>query len=297
LSKRRGGTQNRSGADDGIGLAEAAELLGVHYMTAYRYVRTGMLPAHRAHGRWVVPVSEIEAMAARSDDDPVPARARRAPHRARLVARMLASDASGAWMVVERALAAGLSPRSAVLDLIAGALRDIGDGWERGELTVGQEHAATAVGSRLLGRLGPLITRRGPSRGAIVLAGAPGEQHTLCMVILADLLRADGWRVVELGGDTPVADLIAAMTESDRLVAVGICVGSRQTRKAAAEAAAAVHAAADDVTVLIGGPGVTDARTARRLGADGWGRDADAVTQLLTERPARKPGRSGRRER
>ena len=28
-----------------LGLRECAERLGVHYMTAYRYVRTGMLPA------------------------------------------------------------------------------------------------------------------------------------------------------------------------------------------------------------------------------------------------------------
>ena len=35
-----------------VTLHEAAERLGVHYMTAYRYVRTGRLPAERdgAHG-------------------------------------------------------------------------------------------------------------------------------------------------------------------------------------------------------------------------------------------------------
>ena len=34
-----------------ITLQEAADRLGVHYMTAYRYVRTGRMPATRARAR------------------------------------------------------------------------------------------------------------------------------------------------------------------------------------------------------------------------------------------------------
>ena len=35
-------------------LQEAADLLGVHYMTAYRYVRTGRLPGTRVGAHWQV---------------------------------------------------------------------------------------------------------------------------------------------------------------------------------------------------------------------------------------------------
>ena len=35
-------------------LQQVAERLGVHYMTAYRYVRTGQLIATRRDGRWTV---------------------------------------------------------------------------------------------------------------------------------------------------------------------------------------------------------------------------------------------------
>jgi excisionase family DNA binding protein len=37
-----------------LGLREAADRLGVHYMTAYRYVRTGRLPATRIGAQWWV---------------------------------------------------------------------------------------------------------------------------------------------------------------------------------------------------------------------------------------------------
>jgi excisionase family DNA binding protein len=263
-----------------VGLAEAAEQLGVHYMTAYRYVRTGVLPATRRNGRWFVSVDALEALKSR-DKPTAGGRRSPAPHRSRLTARMIDADAVGAWNVVERALASGAPPRRVELELIAPALRDIGERWATGDITIGQEHTATAVASRLVGRLGPLLSRRGRTRGTIVLAGAPGERHTLCMVMLADLLRDDRWRVVELGGDTPVQELAAAVRDVDRLVAVAICAGSDDTTAAAAHSAAAVRAVDDSVAVLIGGPGITDERMARRLGADGFGRDADEVTAVI----------------
>ena len=45
-----------------ITLTEAAERLGVHYMTAYRYVRTGRLPATKLGSEWRVETSDVDAM-------------------------------------------------------------------------------------------------------------------------------------------------------------------------------------------------------------------------------------------
>ena len=41
-------------------LHEAAALLGVHYMTAYRYVRLGLLPAAKSGGSWRVTAADLE---------------------------------------------------------------------------------------------------------------------------------------------------------------------------------------------------------------------------------------------
>ena len=40
--------------DTQLTLHEAAEVLGVHYMTAYRYVRLGLLDAEKVRGTWRV---------------------------------------------------------------------------------------------------------------------------------------------------------------------------------------------------------------------------------------------------
>ena len=40
-------------------LPQVADKLGVHYMTAYRYVRTGRLPATRVKGAWQVDPADL----------------------------------------------------------------------------------------------------------------------------------------------------------------------------------------------------------------------------------------------
>ena len=85
-------------------------------------------------------------------------------------------------------------------------LRDLGDRWERGEITVAQEHfASNVVRGRLLG------IARGWGRGVgprALLACAPGEQHELGLIAFGLALRAHGWRIEYLGADTPL-DTIA----------------------------------------------------------------------------------------
>ena len=52
----------RSRATD-VSLQEAADILGVHYMTAYRYVRTGRLPAQQVDNRWRVRRANLDRLA------------------------------------------------------------------------------------------------------------------------------------------------------------------------------------------------------------------------------------------
>lgn len=95
----------------------------------------------------------------------------------------------------------------ALRDVIAPCLVGIGDGWARGEVSVGQEHLTSAAIRAKLERT--LAEPRGAVRGLAVLACAPGEQHELGLLMLACLLRADGWDVAYLGQSTPVADAVA----------------------------------------------------------------------------------------
>ncbi len=96
-------------------------------------------------------------------------------------------------------------------DVIGPCLVLLGEGWAGGKVSVGQEHLTSAAVRARLER--SLAEPRGALRGVAVLACAPGEQHELGLLMLACLLRADGWEVVYLGQCTPVADAVEVAAE------------------------------------------------------------------------------------
>ena len=133
-----------------------------------------------------------------------------------------ASDVGALRSVVEQAIALG-TLEHAFVEVLAPALVAVGAGWERGELTVAQEHLASGTVRATLQRL--LADARASVRGLAVLACAPGERHEIGLLMLAVLLRADGWQVAYLGADTPVAD---AVSLAETLDADVLCFSATQ---------------------------------------------------------------------
>jgi excisionase family DNA binding protein len=261
-------------------LQEAAERLGVHYMTAYRYVRTGTLPAEKAGVHWMVDQADVDRLRTAA-----PKRRPRGSVRtegpAKLAARMVDGDEAGAWTIVENALTSTLDPQDVHLDLLAPALRRIGEDWEAGRLSVADEHRATVVAGRLIGRLGPRFARRGRKRGVVVVAAPAGETHALPGAMLSDLLRGAGFEVIDLGADAPTASIVEAAEHATRLVAVLIGVTSTGHDKTVRAAITALRAAGIEVPVLVGGAAVASSEHAERLGASAW-TGADGATALAT---------------
>lgn len=97
-------------------------------------------------------------------------------------------------------------------------LHDIGDRWERGELSVAQEHFASNV---LRGRLLGLARGWGRNDGPRALLACPeGERHDLGLIAFGLALRERGWRIDYLGPDTPVESLEEAARRTDPSVVV-----------------------------------------------------------------------------
>jgi len=271
-------------------LPQVADKLGVHYMTAYRYVRTGRLPARRVKGAWQVDSADL-TFVERSRQGARSSRATgKAPSWKRLEARLVASDESGAWDVLEEALTAGMGPEDVLLELVAPALHSIGALWEEGRLSVADEHRASSVAARLISRLGARFARRGHKRGTVVLAAPPGELHALPVSIAANLLRWRGFEVVELGADTPPDALAETAAGEPDLLAVGIACTASSSVQAARRSIAVLRRVVPHVPVLLGGAAIADAAHARRLGADVFtGARASEVVSSVDAIAALKP--------
>ena len=264
-----------------ISLQEAADQLGVHYMTIYRYVRHGRLPARKVGGTWEVETSDLEGLRRGHDRSVRPRRSADWPDR--LEARLLAGDEAGAWGVVEAALASGSTPADIYAELLVPAMTAVGQKWHDGDVSVGQEHLATAVVMRLIGRLGPRFARKGRTKGAVIVTTPPGERHAIPSLMVSDLLRGAGFEVIDLGADVPVDAISEIVPSVDNLVAVCISATRANLDRATRRTVKAVRKAAPEVAVFAGGGAVPDADHAKALGADGWAGSAAGAVDLVLD--------------
>ncbi|MBV9794665.1 MAG: B12-binding domain-containing protein [Actinobacteria bacterium] len=271
------------GASEPISLRETARRLGVHYMTAYRYVRTGRLPARQVGQEWLIDPADLARL--REPAAAEPGRRARRDRVPILIDRMTAGDEAGAWRVIDEALTGGQDATGVYLDLLVPALRGVGEAWAAGSVSVAGEHRASAIAQRIIGRLGPRFARRGRKRGTVVLGGPAGEQHSLPGALISDLLRGRGFDVIDLGANTPAGSFAETAGQAGQLVAVIIGVTAPGLDDSVRAAVAALRAAAVSAPVLAGGAAVTSTEHARALGADAWtgpdGRAALATVDRL----------------
>ena len=269
-----------------VSLHEAAAMLDVHYMTAYRYVRLGLLPAHKAAGTWRVLLHDLREFQG-LNPQPLDAEAslkKNVVWWERLEARLLAGDGSGAWAVVEAALVAGVSVEEIYTKVLSPAMVSIGDQWARGNLEIYHEHQASAIVGRIMGRLGPRFVGRGRPKGSIIVGAPAGEHHDLVVSMVADLVRQRGWEVFDLGANLPTHAFIAAVSNTPDVVAACVSITSPTARDAARELIFSLREAAGDaVPIYIGGAAVLSAADAEELGAHGWASNVDALVGLLEQ--------------
>lgn len=110
-------------------------------------------------------------------------------------------DAAAAHTALDRLFSA-FSVEFVLTEVLIPYLRELGERWSTGRVTVAQEHfAANLIRGRLLGLAGDWGA--GGSSTA-VLACMPGEAHDLGLLLLGLLLVRSGWQVTFLGADTPL---------------------------------------------------------------------------------------------
>ena len=183
-------------------------------------------------------------------------------------------DAPRAHATLDR-LFADLGMERALAEVVIPYLRDIGERWARGEITVAEEHYR----SRLLhARL--LVAARGWDEGSgprAILACPPGEEHDLPLVAFGIALRRRGWRITYLGANTPIGP-IARLADATRADAV---VLAATTPPRFADIVDQLRELATAVRVFLAGAGAS-AKLAADAGAELIDRDPVAGAAELT---------------
>jgi methanogenic corrinoid protein MtbC1 len=196
--------------------------------------------------------------------------------RTRYVDAVVAGDLAAAERLIE-----GVDVRTLYLEVLQPALYEIGRRWEEAEISVAQEHLATATTQSLMARLAERLDG-GPRRDRRALvACAEGELHSIGVRMVADFLEADGWDVLFVGALSPpvaVAELAAAQAVD----VVALSAALPQRLPEIARAVEALRALETVPVIAVGGQAFGgDADVAIRTGADIYAPDAATFAQEL----------------
>jgi methanogenic corrinoid protein MtbC1 len=183
---------------------------------------------------------------------------------------------------VEALRLAGASLETIYLDLLAPAARTLGDMWTDDVCDFTQVTMGVWCLHQILHSYSHVFQSEGRPTEAnrhILLAPAPGEQHTFGMAMVAEFFRRDGWQVSS-GMQASVAELVELVRDNSfsvvglsvgcgtRMEPIGQCI--RQLRKASRNSA---------LGILIGGPIFSEnPELARFVGADATANDGRHAT-------------------
>lgn len=243
----------RMGADT-VSLDEAATRLGVHYQTAYRWVRSGELPAVLVGGRYQLSADAVDRLGRRRARPLAPPvrqpRQGFGPLSRHMFGLLVDGDEREVRRTVGRLVGTGVPLATIVQEVFVPALKRVGEEWHENALSVAAEHRASAIVERVLGDHFP--TPSGRRRGTAVVAAMAGDRHALPTSMAAVALREDRWHVHHLGADLPDDDLIRFCDDHDvDLVVLTVTAG---------HADATARRSADlleerGIRVLVGHPG------------------------------------------
>ena len=258
-----------------VDLQTAADELGVHYQTAYRWVRSGRLPSQRIDGKYAIDradLTELTASRMTPERPPAPSGQRLERSSERLYLALIDGDEAGARQLTRRLADEGTPLPNLIQDVLVPPLRRIGERWRGGDLSIWVEHRSTAIVERILADLVP--NPRGRRRGTAVVCAIGGDLHSLPTTMAAVVLRSDQWHVHHLGADVPADQIAACCADNDAdLVVISV---TNPDRSSDAEQAAD-RLRSSGTPVLIGQPGrglddlVRDAR-ATSVDSDGQAR-------------------------
>jgi methanogenic corrinoid protein MtbC1 len=177
---------------------------------------------------------------------------------------------------------------SIYLDVLQEAQYDVGRRWERGEISIAQEHYCTAVTQLVMSLLYPRLAETPKSGGTFIGACVAGELHEIGIRFICDFFELRGWRSIYLGSSVPAADMIAEV-ERCRADVVGISAIRDENVDAVRSLVRELRASIPRAPiVLVGGRPFNDqSELWREVGADGSAADAaesiEAARRLLDD--------------
>jgi methanogenic corrinoid protein MtbC1 len=194
-----------------------------------------------------------------------------------LLSLLLHGDSKGSLLLVNQSVHTIDDLKRFYLDVVCPVMYRIGLLWERNEISVAEEHIATAIVGRIAAALYPRFANVDAYRGKAVITAGPNEFHEMGARMLADFLEMEGWDATYLGANTPKEELLAILKQHKPFM-VALSVATVFNLDHARQTIEMIKADSEtrDVKIMVGGLAFNGMpQLWRNVGADGYAVDAD----------------------
>ena len=194
-----------------------------------------------------------------------------------LLSLLLGGDSRGSLQLVIQSVQTIDDLKHFYLDVVCPVMYRIGLLWERNEISVAEEHLATAIVGRITAALYPRFANVDVCRGKVVVTSVPNEFHELGARMLADFFEMEGWDVIYLGANTPKEELLAIIKKHKPFM-VALSVATVFNLDNARQAIEMIKGDQEtrDIKLLVGGLAFNGMpQLWRDFGADGCAPDAN----------------------
>ena len=185
-------------------------------------------------------------------------------------------DIDNAEAVAKAAINSGLDPVLAA-NALTDAIRDVGDRFGKGDLYLPDLVCASEVLKKAFPIINEAIEAGGGSQsslGKVVIGTVFGDIHSIGKGMVATLLYAAGFKVIDLGINVKSEDFLAAVKEhdADMLAMSALLTTTAMEQKKVIEGLKSAGLR-DKVKVIVGGSPINQ-EFADSIGADGYGATA-----------------------
>lgn len=195
------------------------------------------------------------------------------------LATALCEDGSDtADLIVADLIEAGVSVEDVCIEHLAPAARCLGEWWDSDRLPFTEVTIAAARIQSILRRMPCCGARRGAKGLAAAFCAVPGEQHTLGVMMAADLFRRNGWDVSLLVG-LDHGEVMSRLESEPRRV-IGLSCSGAHSFPALARLMTALRDRLPRARLVLSGQIVADAAALSKLPAP------DAVVTTMAEAEA-----------
>jgi excisionase family DNA binding protein len=164
------------------------------------------------------------------------------------------------------------------------AMHSIGNLWLEGSVTVAEEHLATRVVLTAIQKLRAVIVPHKSNGLSAICCAAEGELHELVVHLIEIILESKGWRVTNLGANTPLFSLQKMVSKQrPQLVCISADAILNVDRATTEFAQLSRVAAKLGAKIVLGGEAFRNPRIRVRFPANYYPQDFYALSRFATK--------------